>query len=365
MNDHEIIEIAINEDIDRYEAEMWKGLSPRHIKGGFLVLLTVTGFYILTNMVFLVPPFLAVFISLIMAVPVGIWNFIKVEEMDFKTFIARKWKYAFGRPYIYEASFFGEITDLEKEKRKSEKKNEKAASKAKPKKEKKKKMKAGKNKAENETQEIITGEYLQEPNEQMVIPYMDDEPEVSVSETESFMPEDEDLSEEYQEEVLLTESEDAAEEMQEEEMPAEEEQETEPLPEENTEPEEGPAQYAELFGVMARQKEMQARQEEEKEQMAEETHEEASESFIKEEPVAMERTEEEPPVAPAHAAAHQKEHKNIETGGKEMYKFGFYEELIASLKQTIEKQEQTIEKQEELIKMQKAYIIGLEGGVSR
>ena len=100
MNDHEIIEIAINEDIDRYEAEMWKGLSPRHIKGGFLVLLTVTGFYVLTNMVFLVPPFLAVFISLIMAVPVGIWNFIKVEEMDFKTFIARKWKYAFGRPYI-------------------------------------------------------------------------------------------------------------------------------------------------------------------------------------------------------------------------------------------------------------------------
>ena len=209
MNDHEIIEIAINEDIDRYEAEMWKGLSPRHIKGGFLVLLTVTGFYVLTNMVFLVPPFLAVFISLIMAVPVGIWNFIKVEEMDFKTFIARKWKYAFGRPYIYEASFFDEITSLEKEKRKYEKKNEKAASKAKPKKEKKKKMRTGKNKAESETQEIIMEENMHEPDEQMVIPYMDDEPEVRVSEKNGFIPKDTNLSEDYQEEVLLKETEDA------------------------------------------------------------------------------------------------------------------------------------------------------------
>ena len=347
MNDHEIIEIAINEDIDRYEAEMWKGLSPRHIKGGFLVLLTVTGFYVLTNMVFLVPPFLAVFISLIMAVPVGIWNFIKVEEMDFKTFIARKWKYAFGRPYIYEASFFDEITSLEKEKRKYEKKNEKAASKAKPKKEKKKKMRTGKNKAESETQEIIMEENMHEPDEQMVIPYMDDEPEVRVSEKNGFIPEETNLSEDYQEEVLLKETEDAAEEKQEIEMQKLEEQESESLAEENTqeymtqeekaEPEEGPAQYAELFGVIARQKETQKKHEEEKE---------CSDNEL-------------------HAKAERKEQNNRDTGGKEMYKCGFYEELIASLKQTIEKQEQTIEKQDEIIKLQKAYILDLEGGVSR
>lgn len=352
MNDHEIIEIAINEDIDRYEAEMWKGLSPRHIKGGFLVLLTVTGFYILTNMVFLVPPFLAVFISLIMAVPVGIWNFIKVEEMDFKTFIARKWKYAFGRPYSYEASFFDEITSLEMEKRKTEKKNEKAASKAKPKKEKKRKMRTGKNKAEKETQEVIIDECLREQDEQMVIPYSGDEPEESVNETVGVIQEN--LSEEYQEEDLLTETEAPETEKQEEDMLAEEEHEAELVAEgslqdhmnqeRNTESEETPAQYAELFGVMARQKEMQARQEKEKAGEAED--EERSDNEV-------------------HAKAEQKEQKNIETGGKGMYKYGFYEELVASLKQTIEKQEQTIEKQEELIKLQKAYILDLEGGASR
>lgn len=138
MNENEIIEIMINEDIDQYEAEVWKGLSARHIKAGFLVLVSVIGFYLITNYIFLVPPFLAVLIALILSIPIGVWNFIKVEEMSFKTFINRKWKYAFGSPYMYESSFYNDLTEETLKERKHNEKN----------KQKQKKKRKGKKKAE-------------------------------------------------------------------------------------------------------------------------------------------------------------------------------------------------------------------------
>lgn len=119
--DENRMEFWINDDIEKYKTEVWRGLTLKQIKGALLVLVTTVISFLIMFLLFSVPAMLCTWLAIFFAIPVTLVNFVKIEEIEFIEFIDRKWYYAFNKGIFYKSELYKELEeaiDPSEEKRK-------------------------------------------------------------------------------------------------------------------------------------------------------------------------------------------------------------------------------------------------------
>ena len=102
----EELRFEINEDIGKYQTEVWKGLNIRQVKGAAIVGLIGIVSFCLLHLLFLVPMLPATWITLFFCLIGALILFVRIEEMDLLIFLDKKWKYHFHPGYYYSSEVF-------------------------------------------------------------------------------------------------------------------------------------------------------------------------------------------------------------------------------------------------------------------
>ncbi len=110
MDEHR--QYLINEDIEQYKAEVFKGLTVQQVKNALIVAAVAIISFLFLDLVCYVPLTLASLMTIFTSVPVVIMTFFKVEGMDMKEFIRRLWIYEFGGGYVYKGDTFRQYDEL-------------------------------------------------------------------------------------------------------------------------------------------------------------------------------------------------------------------------------------------------------------
>ena len=110
MDEHR--QYLINEDIEQYKAEVFKGLTVQQVKNALIVAAVAIISFLFLDLVCYVPLTLASLMTIFTSVPVVIMTFFKVEGMDMKEFISRFWIYEFGGGYVYKGDTFRQYDEL-------------------------------------------------------------------------------------------------------------------------------------------------------------------------------------------------------------------------------------------------------------
>lgn len=109
---NETTEFLINEDIDKYKPEVWKGLSANQILGACAVGVTAIAIFVLVNKLFMVPATIATWIAILLCAPVAMHYFFTVDGLSCSEFIRRKWNYAYTPGYAYDSASYRGVEKL-------------------------------------------------------------------------------------------------------------------------------------------------------------------------------------------------------------------------------------------------------------
>lgn len=102
----EELRFEINEDIGKYQTEVWKGLNLRQVKGALIVGIIGIASFCLLHLLFLVPMLLATWMTMLLCLIGALILFVRVEEMNLLVFLDKKWKYRYHSGYYYESEAF-------------------------------------------------------------------------------------------------------------------------------------------------------------------------------------------------------------------------------------------------------------------
>lgn len=102
----EELRFEINEDIGKYQTEVWKGLNLRQVKGALIVGIIGIASFCLLHLLFLVPMLLATWMTMLLCLIGALILFVRVEEMNLLVFLDKKWKYRYHSGYYYSSEVF-------------------------------------------------------------------------------------------------------------------------------------------------------------------------------------------------------------------------------------------------------------------
>lgn len=127
MDNNEQFELTINEDIEKFRPEAWKGFSFNEIKKIAIILSLTIGIFIFLHIFCYLPSVLCIWLTLLFILPIAICLFLKVQEMSLTDYLYRLWIIQFDPPL----AFVSDEVEIEekkiptrkekKEKRKAEK----------------------------------------------------------------------------------------------------------------------------------------------------------------------------------------------------------------------------------------------------
>lgn len=103
---------VINDDIEKYKAEVVKGLTAHQVKNAVIVAFIALVSFLFFHSVCYVPLSLSSFMTILTALPVVVIVFFKVEGMDMPEFLRRMWFYEFGGGYGYKGDSFRKYNDI-------------------------------------------------------------------------------------------------------------------------------------------------------------------------------------------------------------------------------------------------------------
>ncbi len=81
------IEVRVPTDIRKIKTEWFRGLTLRHLISSIFILVIFLGFYILGNIVFVIPDFLRLLITIAIAFPIGLIGFLPYKGMNAEDYI--------------------------------------------------------------------------------------------------------------------------------------------------------------------------------------------------------------------------------------------------------------------------------------
>ncbi len=99
--DHERIELNINDDLEQYKAELWKGLSLEELKKACLVLLGTSLVFLFLRFVCYLPAVICLWVTMLLVTPMALLLFLRVQGLTLRVYGKRLWAARFDEPLCF------------------------------------------------------------------------------------------------------------------------------------------------------------------------------------------------------------------------------------------------------------------------
>lgn len=99
--DHERIELNINDDLEKYKTELWKGLSLEELKKACLVLLGTSLIFTFLRFVCYLPAVICLWVTMLLVMPMALLLFVRVQGLTLTEYGKRLWAVRFDEPLCF------------------------------------------------------------------------------------------------------------------------------------------------------------------------------------------------------------------------------------------------------------------------
>lgn len=106
--EHERIELNINDDLETYKTEIWKGLSFEEVKKVCAVLISTSLIFSFLHFICYLPGVICLWTTMLLVMPMALLLFMRVQGLALKDYVRRAWAMRFDEP-LYFASDEAEL----------------------------------------------------------------------------------------------------------------------------------------------------------------------------------------------------------------------------------------------------------------
>lgn len=106
--EHERIELNINDDLETYKTEVWKGLSFEEVKKVCAVLIGTSLIFSFLHFICYLPGVICLWTTMLLVMPMALLLFMRVQGLALKDYARRAWAMRFDGP-LYFASDEAEL----------------------------------------------------------------------------------------------------------------------------------------------------------------------------------------------------------------------------------------------------------------